>query len=89
MHVEQIENVLEPQPPNPCDQAYPFAYGCSFTLQTSYKNGMLGQGGVEAVKMLKTNYYKKPLVTNFVQIGSFISIYIVMYKVCTYTQTKK
>ena len=78
--VEQIENVSEP--PNPCDQAYPFAYGCSFTLHTSYKIGMLGQGDREAVKMLKTNYYKSLLVTNFVQIGSFISIYFVMYTVC-------
>ena len=44
IHVEQIENVLEPRTPNPCDQIYPFAYGCSFKSHTSYKNGMLSQG---------------------------------------------
>ena len=37
---------------SPIDQANPFTYSCKLTLQTSYKNGMLGQRG-EAVKMLK------------------------------------
>ena len=27
------------------NQAYPFAYSCSFTLHTPYKNGMLRQKG--------------------------------------------
>ena len=31
----------------PRDQESPFAHSCSFTLQTSYKNGMLGPGGGE------------------------------------------
>ena len=30
---------------SPSDQANPFAYSCSFTLHTSYKNGMLDQMG--------------------------------------------
>ena len=40
----------------PCDQTNPFAYSCSFTFHTSYKNGMIGHGGGgggDAVKMLK------------------------------------
>ena len=28
----------------PRDRENPFAHSCSFTLQTSYKNGMLGPG---------------------------------------------
>ena len=32
-------------PPPPRDQTNPFAYSCSFTFQTSYKNGMFGHGG--------------------------------------------
>ena len=30
--------------PPPRDQENPFRHSCSFTLQTSYKNGMLGPG---------------------------------------------
>ena len=41
---------------------FPFAYSFSFTLYSSYKQGMFGQRGCS-----KTNYYKNPLVTNFVQ----------------------
>ena len=38
----------------PRDQTNPFAYSCSFTFHTSYRNGMFGQGGGgNAVKMLK------------------------------------
>ena len=31
--------------PPPSDQANPFAYSCSFTLHTSYTNGLIGQSG--------------------------------------------
>ena len=30
--------------PPPRDQTNPFAYSCSFTFRTSYKNGMIGHG---------------------------------------------
>ena len=30
---------------SPGDQTDPFAYSCSFTFHTSYKNGMIGLGG--------------------------------------------
>ena len=37
---------------SPRDRENAFAHSCSFTLQTSYKNGMLGPGGGgKAVKM--------------------------------------
>ena len=39
----------------PLDQTIPFAYNCSFTFHTSYKNGMIGHGGGDAVKMLKND----------------------------------
>ena len=40
--------------PPPRDQTNPFAYSCSFTFHTLYKNGMIGhRGGGNAVKMLK------------------------------------
>ena len=45
--IQQIENrkrFTEVFPP-PRDLTYPFAYICSFTFHTSYKNGMIGQGG--------------------------------------------
>ena len=42
---------------SPRDQTNPFAYSCSFTFHTSYKNGMFGHGGGggggNAVKILK------------------------------------
>ena len=42
------------------DQTNPFAYSCSFTFHTSYKNGMFGHGGAGgAVKMLKNTLLKK------------------------------
>ena len=52
-NIEKIEKsfteVLSPR-----DQTNPFAYSCSFTLHTSYKNGMIGHGGGgDAVKMHK------------------------------------
>ena len=34
-----------PPPPPPRDQTIPFAYSCSFTFHTSYKNHMIGHGG--------------------------------------------
>ena len=43
-NVEKIEKVLLRCFP-PRDQTNPFAYSCSFTLHTSYKNGMFGHGG--------------------------------------------
>ena len=42
---------------------------------------MFDQRG-KAVKVLKTNYYKSLLVTNFVPTCSFISLYNGMYTVC-------
>ena len=30
---------------SPLDQTNPFAYSCSFTFHTSYKNGVFGHGG--------------------------------------------
>ena len=41
-------------------------------------------GGGGAVKIIKTNYYKSSLVTNFAQIRSLIPIYKGMYTVCSY-----
>ena len=67
----------------PIDQANPFAYSRSFALYTSYTNDMFDQKG-QAVKMLKTNYYRSLLVTIFVQTCSLISIYNGMYTVCSY-----
>ena len=43
-NIKKIENVLLKCFP-PRDQTIPFAYGCSFTFHTSYKNGMIGHGG--------------------------------------------
>ena len=44
--------------PHPRGQTYPFAYGCSFTLHTPYKNGMIGHGGGGALsKYSKTKYH--------------------------------
>ena len=57
MEIEKVFfQVCSPPPPPPRDQEIPFAHSCSFTLQTSYNNGMLGPGGGEAVIMLKTIY---------------------------------
>ena len=53
--IEKKENrkrFTEVLPPPPRDQTNPFAYCCSFTFHTSYKNGMFGHGG-NAVKLLK------------------------------------
>ena len=45
--IQHIEKVLMkcPPPPPPSDQTNPFAYCCSFVFHTSYKNGIIGQGG--------------------------------------------
>ena len=51
-HIENRKSFTEVLPPTPRDQTNPFAYSCSFTFHTSYKNGMIGHGG-NAVKMLK------------------------------------
>ena len=42
------------------------------------------KGGGGAVKIIKTNYYKSSLVTNFAQFRSLIPIYKGMYTVCSY-----
>ena len=42
---KRFTEVLPHPPPPPRDQTYPFAYGCGFTFNTSYKNGMIGHGG--------------------------------------------
>ena len=49
-HIENRKSITEvipplPPPPPPRDQTNPFAYSCSFTFHTSYKNGMIGHGG--------------------------------------------
>ena len=46
-HIEKRKSFTEvlPPPPPPRDQTNPFAYSCSFTFHTSYKNGMIGHGG--------------------------------------------
>ena len=49
-HIENRKRFTEvpspPPPPSPHrDQTNPFAYSCSFTFHTSYKNGMIGHGG--------------------------------------------
>ena len=55
--LENSKRFTEVLPPPPRDQTNPFAYSCSFTLHTSYKNGMIGHGGGGgAFKMLKTLY---------------------------------
>ena len=43
-HIGNRKRLWGASPPPP-DQAYPFAYSCSFTLHTSYKNVMLDQRG--------------------------------------------
>ena len=51
-HIENRKSFTEVLSPR--DQTNPFAYSCSFTFHTSYKNGMFGHGG-NAVKMLKNS----------------------------------
>ena len=43
-HIENRKRFTEVLSP-PRDQTNPFAYSCSFTFHTSYKNGMIGHGG--------------------------------------------
>ena len=64
-NIKKIENVLLKCFPHR-DQTNPFAYSCSLTFHTSYKNGMNGHGG-DAVEMLKNTYYKNLLETYFVK----------------------
>ena len=42
-HIENRKSFTEVLSPR--DQTNPFAYSCSFTFHTSYKNGMFGHGG--------------------------------------------
>ena len=69
-NIEKIEKVLLKCFP-PRDQTNPFAYSCSFTFHTSYKNGMIGHGGGGGggtmSKCSKTLYYKTLLETCFVK----------------------
>ena len=66
-HIDNRKSVTEvPIPSPPLDQTNSFAYSCSFTFNTSYKNCMIGQGG-NAVKMLKNNLLKTFLELIFVQ----------------------
>ena len=44
-HIENRKGFTEVLPPPPRDQTNPFAYSCSFTFHTSYKNGVFGHGG--------------------------------------------
>ena len=43
----------------PRDQTNPFAYSCSFTFHTSYKNGMIGHGG-ERCQNAQKHFIIKP-----------------------------
>ena len=58
--------------PPPLHQANPFAYNCSFTLHTSYMNGMLDEGGgggegcQKAEKQIVCQLIKSLIITNFV-----------------------
>ena len=66
-HIENRKSFTEVLPP-PHHQTIPFAYSCSFTFHTTYKNVMIGHGGGgDVVKMLKNKYHKNLLGTNFVQ----------------------
>ena len=72
-NIKKIEKVLLkcfPHTPPPRDQANPFAYCCSFTFHTSYRNVMIGHGGGGGgtmSKCSKTTYYKNELGSYFVQ----------------------
>ena len=45
-HIENRKSFTEVlSPPHPRDQTNPFAYSCTFTFHTTYKNGMIGHGG--------------------------------------------
>ena len=57
-HIENRKKVLLKCFP-PCDQTNPFAYSCSFTFHTSYKNGMIGHGG-ERCQNAQKHFIIKP-----------------------------
>ena len=63
-HIENRKRITEVLPP-PRDQIIPFAYSCSFTFYTLYRNG--GGGGGTLSKCSKTLYYKSLLETYFVK----------------------
>ena len=68
-HIENRKRFTEVSPTSR-DQTNPFAYSCSFTFHTSYKNDMIGHGGGGGgtlSKCSKTIYYKNLLVTYFEQ----------------------
>ena len=65
--------------PPPCDRENPFAHSCSFTLQTSYKNGMLGPGVLS--KCSKTIYSASPSnqVTSIILLRTVACLYTYFY----------
>ena len=65
-HIENRKRFTEVLPTPARGQTNPFAYSCSFTFHTSYKNGMIGRRG-DDVEMLKTLYYENVLETYFVK----------------------
>ena len=56
----EVPPPFSPPPPPFRDQANPFACSCSFTLQTSFKNGMLGQRGKD-VKIPQNKLLHMPI----------------------------
>ena len=63
-HIENRKRFTEVL--SPCDQTNPFAYSCSFTFHTSYKNSMIGHGGTFS-RSSKTLYNKNLYETYFVK----------------------
>ena len=65
------------------DQENPFAHSCSFTLQASYKNGMLGPGwgGGRLSECSKTIYDARPSnqVTFIILFTTVASLYTYFY----------
>ena len=65
------------------DQENPFAHSCSFTLQTSYTNGMLGSegGGGRLSKCSKTIYNASPSnqVTSIILFTTVVCLYTYFY----------
>ena len=67
-HIENRKRFTEVLSPR--DQTNPFAYSCSFTFHTSYKNGMIGHrwgGGGTLSKCAKMLYYENLLETYFIK----------------------
>ena len=60
-HIENRKSFTEVPPPP--DQTNPFAYSCSFTFHTSYKNSMFGHGGGRCQNAQK-HFFIKKLIRN-------------------------